>query len=457
MLEPSPVKAPKSNADLLRKRGRHRSLRSAVAFGAGLLIGSVGVGHADGDSPFENLGVFAHVLTHIENSYVEEVDQDALIQGAIRGMTETLDPHSTYLDPEEFQMLMSDTAGRFAGIGVEIGVRDGWLTVMSVFEDGPAAAAGLQAGDRFLHIEGRAARDMRISESIRLVRGEPGTELHVGIRREGEEEDLQITLRRAYIEVDAVETTRFEDGLLYVRIRAFQETTSEDLRSAIDAAVEAGGVRGILLDLRNNPGGLLREAIAVSDAFLEDGMIVATRGRGGQELQRANARSRGTYPAEWPIVVLVNGYSASAAEIVAAALQDHQRATIAGVRTFGKGSVQNIIQLEDGGAMKLTIARYYTASGRSVQARGVEPDLHIEPFSEDAVRAARAATQAGFRESNLEGHLDAAQRRGEESPTGRDEVRLDGTTPAIDARFPDDLQARVAAEALEALMRQPVR
>jgi carboxyl-terminal processing protease len=412
-------------------------------------------------SPFHNLGVFARALGHVELSYVEEVNQDQLIYGAIRGMLSTLDPHSTFMDPEEYRILTSDTQGRFGGIGVEITLEHGWLTVLSVFEDGPAQRAGIQPGDRFLTIEGHDARDMRIEEAVRRMRGEPGTEVKVRIRRESEPRALKMTLSREIIQVRAVEARVLPDRTVYVRVKAFQDHTTRELRRALDRAVaeteSAGGVRGVLLDLRDNAGGLLDEAVLMSDEFLREGVIVSTRGRGGKLLSEAEAHARGTRP-KWPMVVLVNGYSASAAEIVAGALRDHGRAVVVGKRTFGKGSVQNIIELPDGSAMKLTVARYYTPSGASIQAEGIGPDMVVEQVSEKTLE------QSGdrgprVREESLEGHLqgsqegDAEDDPGQGRPPPRDQPRR-GPGPGSESGdpFAEDFQARMAHQALRAII-----
>ena len=404
-------------------------------------------------SPYANLGVFARALGHIETAYVEEVDQDALIQGAIRGMADSLDPHTTYLDPEEYRILSADTQGRFAGIGVEISVRDGWLVVLSVFEGGPAAQGGVEVGDRFLRIEGRPARDMRIVEAVRLMRGEPGTRVRVSLRREGEDEDVEVSLTRAVIDVNPVEARLLPDRVLYLQVRAFQDNTTAELGAAIDRAVEEardrGGIRGLMIDLRNNPGGLLRESITMSDEFLQTGAIVSTRSRGGRVLHEARAHRRGTRP-DWPLVVIVNGYTASAAEIVAGALQDHERAILVGTRTFGKGSVQNIVELPDQSALKLTIARYYTPDGTSIQARGIEPDLVVEQLHPRLVERARLETENQLRESSLEGHLDdSSDDRGDNEPRNspRNAAIGDDRPP-----FADDHQARMAHQALVAIL-----
>lgn len=439
---------------------KKRSLAAfAWAFGAGvgatlaieLVLGAAPT-LADDPSPYANLATFARVLSHIEASHVEPPDQDALVYGAIRGMVETLDPHTAFLDPSEYRQLVSDTEGQFAGIGVEIDVRDGWMIVHAVMPGGPAAGAGLMPGDRFLTIDGVGARDMRMSDAIRRMRGEPGTDVLVRLRREGTEAAVEARITRAVIHVDAVEARVLPDRVVYVRLRAFQETTTAELRAALDRAIvetrDAGGVAGVLLDLRGNPGGLLDEAVRVSDEFLSDGVIVSTRGRGGTVLYEQRARGAGTRP-DWPMLVLVDSYSASAAEIVAGALQDHHRAVIAGTRTWGKGSVQNLVELPDGSALKLTVARYYTPSGASIQARGIEPDVRIDQL--DPARALELAREvAPISEASLEGHLAETGPRSEVQ-VARDALRAT-TAGADDRPFADDYQARMAHQMLHAMV-----
>lgn len=452
-----------------RARRGARLLSVIVAAFAGSFAATVVLGLVDEaeategrGSPYANLGIFARALSHIEAVHVEDPDQDELVYGAIRGMISTLDPHSTFMDPEEYRILASDTQGHFGGVGVEIDVRDGWLTVHGVFEGGPADRAGVQPGDRFLTIDGRRARDLPVSDAVRIMRGEPGTSVPVTIRREGAEEALRLTLTREIIRVDAVEARILPDRIVHLQIKAFQGTTTEELRRALDAAVErtasSGGVRGILLDMRRNPGGLLDEAVRVSDEFLEGGVIVSTRGRNGRLLSEASAHRAGTRP-NWPMVVLVDNFTASAAEIVAGALRDHGRAIVVGSRTWGKGSVQNIIELPDGSAMKLTIARYYTPSGRSIQAEGIAPDVEIEQLDEATARQLVDQAVQRFSEADLERHLEA-EGRDEASAatelTRRTEVRR---APAAgeeeaDGPFEDDFQARMAHQVLRALVAQ---
>jgi len=431
-------------------------IKALALVSAGVWLGALGVAHAtpEQESPYPNLGVFARALVHVETSYVEDVDQDTLVYGAIRGMVATLDPHSAFLDPDEVRLLESDTDGRFAGVGVEISMRDGWLTVLGVFPGGPAAAAGVKPGDRFLRIEGRGARDMRMDDAVRVMRGEPGTRVHVAIRREGEESDLELDLTRAIIDVPPVDARLLPGGILYVSIASFQSNTADELDAALDAGVRqaraSGGVRGLMLDLRNNPGGLVDQAVRVCDEFLSSGVIVSTRARGGRLLSESRASLLGTRP-DWPMVVLVNELSASAAEIVAGALHDQHRATLVGDRTFGKGSVQNIIDLPDGSALKLTIARYYTPSGGSIQARGIEPDV-----SAPQDLGGQHGPEGAFREADLEGHLDGAPTH-EESGARRNLPRTPDASAAPDEPFHADTQARTAYGVIEALAQARTR
>lgn len=433
-----------------------RMIKALALVSAGVWLGALGVAHAtpEQESPYPNLGVFARALVHVETSYVEDVDQDTLVYGAIRGMVATLDPHSAFLDPDEVRLLESDTDGRFAGVGVEISVRDGWLTVLGVFPGGPAAAAGVKPGDRFLRIEGRGARDMRMDDAVRVMRGEPGTRVHVAIRREGEESDLELDLTRAIIDVPPVDARLLPGGILYVSIASFQSNTADELDAALDAGVRqaraSGGIRGLMLDLRNNPGGLVDQAVRVCDEFLSSGVIVSTRARGGRLLSESRASLLGTRP-DWPMVVLVNELSASAAEIVAGALHDQHRATLVGDRTFGKGSVQNIIDLPDGSALKLTIARYYTPSGGSIQARGIEPDV-----SAPQDLGGQHGPEGAFREADLEGHLDGAPTH-EESGARRNLPRTPDASAAPDEPFHADTQARTAYGVIEALIQARTR
>ena len=432
-----------------------------------LWVGPVGAQSAK-SPPYPRLEIFARALSHIENSYVGEVDQDAVIEGAIRGMLKVLDPHSAYLNADELRILDSDTQGQFGGVGIEVDVNDGWLTVLRVMPSGPAARAGVQQGDRILTIDGESARDLTIEDALSKMRGEPGTQVRVQLRRRGVEAAVALTLVRDIIHIEAVEGRLLPDRVIYVQLRVFQEDSAEALRRVIDEAVERaagqGGISGLLLDLRDNPGGLLSSAILIADEFLSDGVIVSTRGRGGKLLRESRATSAGTRP-NWPIVVLINGFSASASEIVAGALHDHHRAVLVGTRTFGKGSVQNVIDLPDGSAMKLTTALYFTPNGTSIQARGIEPDVVIEQLDAKVLQEARLGG-GEITEASLSGHLavpldgtdeTTSQTRGRPGVGESAASKRDGTNTS-EARtrppFQDDYQAFMGHQMLRALIAQ---
>ena len=435
----------------VRKR---RAFRRGRFIGVGALLGVLLlVASAVGArrSPFEPLSIFARALAHLETAYIEPIDQNELVYGAIRGMIGTLDPHTTFLDPEEYRILEDDTSGRFAGIGVEVSMRDGWLTVLSVFEDGPAFDQGLKPGDRFLQIDGKDARDLRLSEAVRRMRGKAGSTVRVSMRRPGADDAISATLTRAYIDLEPVEIEPFDDGIVYVQLKAFQEQTASMLSDGLDRAAvrlrDTGGVRGILLDMRNNGGGLLRQAVLVTDEFLSSGVIVSTRGRNDVLRRSFKAHRGGTRP-NWPMVVLVNAQTASAAEIVAGALQDHKRGIVVGERSFGKGSVQNIIALPDGSAMKVTVSKYFTPDGTSIQAQGISPDIEVVSESESKQSEAEV-----LREESLPGHLPAQpdkKKTMQEIPKIKWSVKEKGVPKSL----LDDRQASVGYRALKMKIRE---
>ena len=359
-----------------------------------------GVGLAS-DTTYEKLDVFAQVLQYIQNSYVDDVQSTKLIYGAIRGMLKTLDPHSSFMTPEEFRVMQEDTSGHFGGVGVEIEKTEGVLTVVSPIDDTPAQRAGILSGDQIIKIDGKSVRSMDVTEATRQIKGVPGTKVVLNIDRDTFDNPKDFVLIRQRIRINPVEKSMPMPGYGLVRIRTFTERTERYLIEAINALrIEAKGpLKGLVLDLRNNPGGLLNQAVRVADRFIASGVIVETRGR-RKKVDRDMAHEQGTEP-NYPMICLVNGGSASASEIVAGALQDHNRALIMGVRSFGKGSVQTVVGLKDGSGLKLTMARYYTPKKRSIQELGIEPDVVVarnEPMIGDSeIRITR--------EADLEGHL----------------------------------------------------
>jgi carboxyl-terminal processing protease len=328
------------------------------------------------DEAYETLKVFSEVLTLVRNNYVEATQDRQLIFGAIRGMLEVLDPHSSFMPPEIYREMQIETQGSFGGLGIEITVRDRHLTVVAPIEGTPADRAGILAGDRIIRIEGAVTKDMTLVEAVRKLRGPKGSPVTITILREGHE-PFDVTITRDIIEVHSVRRADLGDGIGYIRLISFQERTTRDLEEELEA-LRGKGMRGLIFDLRNNPGGLLSQAIQVADLFLEKGkLIVSTEGRA--KSQNLRFVDENDDPQSFPMVVLVNKGSASASEIVAGALQDHQRAILVGTTTFGKGSVQTVIPLNDGSGLRLTTAKYYTPKRRAIDGTGVTPDIVVEP------------------------------------------------------------------------------
>ncbi len=343
---------------------------------------------------YESLKIFTDVVNIVEESYTDEVETKEIVYSAVKGLLRGLDPHSSFLTPEEYKEMQVDTKGSFGGIGIEIGMRNDRLSIISPIEDTPAFRAGLKARDRIVEIEGKSTKDMGLMEAVKLMRGRKGTPLNISIMRKGFEEPRAFTIIRAVIKIKSVKYRSLEEGYGYIRITQFQSKTGNDLEKALDELEGAnGGLKGLVLDLRNNPGGLLQQAVIVSDKFLEEGLIVYTKGRAPGQDMEFSAQKSGTH-SDYPIIVIVNGGSASASEIVAGALQDHKRGVILGTQTFGKGSVQTILPLSDGSAVRLTTSKYYTPSGRSIQAKGIEPDIKVGEDKFEYVK-----------EIDLEGHL----------------------------------------------------
>ena len=357
-------------------------------------------------STYENLDLFGDIFERIRSSYVEEIDEEKLIESAISGMLTSLDPHSSYMAPEDFSTMQVQTRGEFGGLGIEVTQENGFVKVVSPIDDTPADKAGVEAGDFITKVDGESTLGKTLDEAVDKMRGPVGSEIIITILREGIDEPFNISIIRDTIEIKAVKA-RTEGKTIVLRVSSFTSKTYPNLKDSLEKEIKSSGglenINGVVVDLRNNPGGLLNQAIRVSDAFLNSGEIVSTRGRGTRDSERYNA-TPGDLTNGKPVVVLINGGSASASEIVAGALQDHQRAIIVGTKSFGKGSVQTIIPLSsDGAAMRLTTARYYTPSGRSIQSLGVSPDILVE----QRIRSVEDPEKQNFQrfESDLENSL----------------------------------------------------
>jgi len=385
-----------------------KNLRTSTLFLSGTLLGlTLAVGHSvyalkdDNQIPFEDLQAFTEVFSRVKSDYVESVDDKKLIEDAIRGMLNGLDPHSSFLNTTEFSDLKIGTTGQFGGLGIEVGMENGFVKVISPIDDTPAARAGVKASDIIIKLDEKTVKGMTLNEAVKLMRGKPNTSIDLTIVREGEPKPLVIQITREIIRVKSVKNRMLEPGYGYVRITNFQSRTTTDLLKAISDLQKEERLKGMVLDLRNNPGGVLNGAVGVSDAFINDGLIVYTEGRIDDSSHRYLATPGDSLNGA-PLIVLLNGGSASASEIVAGAIQDHKRGIIMGTKSFGKGSVQTIQELRNGSAVKLTTARYFTPNGRSIQARGIEPDIVSNTLilSEDEKNA-----RESYSESDLEGRL----------------------------------------------------
>jgi len=355
---------------------------------------------------YESLETFTNILAIVKKNYVDDVDGKDLIKGAIRGMLTSLDPHSAYLTPDLFKELQTETQGKFGGLGIEITIRDGLLTVVSPIEDTPADRAGIKAGDQIIKIEGEFTKDMTLGKAVSKMRGLKGSKINISVRRKGVPRLLDFAIVRDIIRVRSVRDRTLEEGFAYIRIAQFQERTKRDLQKALEKlSSDNGEILGLVLDLRNNPGGLLTQAVRVSDLFLDSGLIVYTEGRLDHQKQKYYSHKEGSWT-QFPMVILVNGGSASASEIVAGAMQDHKRAIVLGTKTFGKGSVQTILPLDDRSAIRLTTARYFTPKGRSIQATGIVPDIVMENEPRNQREDQAEQRRPVLREENLPGHLE---------------------------------------------------
>jgi len=420
--------------------GRQRKTWLAAAGMAVLLVvlffgsGSVDKVAAVPKESYEGLETFTNILSIVQKNYVDEIDTKQLIEGAINGMLASLDPHSAYLTPDLYKELQVDTKGSFGGLGIEITNRNGVLTVVSPIEDTPAYRAGVKAGDMIMKIDGEFTKDLTLVDAVKKMRGPKDSKVTLTLKRENQPELFDVTLTREIIKIQSVKSKMLEKGYGYVRVTQFQERTDDDLERALKTLdKDAGGLQGLVLDLRNDPGGLLTQAVKVSDIFLDSGLIVYTDGRLENQKQKYFAHKPGTW-SDFPMVVLVNSGSASASEIVAGALQDQKRALVLGTQTFGKGSVQTILPLDESAALRLTTARYFTPSGRSIQATGIVPDIVLEQTSVLA-KADKQGAGPILREANLPRHLGRPDKGGKETPErkgGEKQQSPDGGEPQSD-------------------------
>ena len=382
--------------------------------------------------PVDEIRTFAEVFTKVKKDYVEELGDADLLESAIKGLLEGLDPHSSYLDEEAYLALQEGTTGQFGGLGIEVGMEDGFIKVISPIDDTPAQQAGIQAGDLIIRLDDTPVKGLSLSEAVSRMRGEPGTDITLTIVREGEEKPLKIAITRDLIKVRSVKSRTLAPGFGYLRISHFQIHTAEDARVALQKLKEDNDneLQGLVIDLRNNPGGTLSGAVGVSDLFLNKGLIVYTQGR----IEDSNLRFHAK-PADMlngaPIVALVNAGSASASEIVAGALQDHQRGVVMGQRTFGKGSVQSVLTISNNAALKLTTALYYTPSGRSIQAEGIEPDIVIERVKIEAIGGEADI----IKEENLNQHLKGEENDGQDEELDEAAVKARETQTMLEKDY----------------------
>lgn len=386
-------------------------------------------GQQAADLPLKELRTFAEIFGRIKSDYVENVEDKVLLEYAIRGMLSGLDPHSSYLGEEEYQELRVGTRGEFGGLGIEVGMEDGFVKVISPIDDTPAQRAGLKTGDLIVRLDDKPVKGMSLNEAVNIMRGKPGSKIVLTVLREGRDKPFKVEIERDVIRVASVKKRMLEPGYGYLRLSHFQSRTTSDLIKAVERLrKDAGGnLKGLVLDLRNNPGGVLNAAVSVSDAFLEEGLIVYTEGRIDDSKLEFKAGPDDVLSGA-PIVVLVNGGSASASEIVAGALQDHKRAIIMGEQTFGKGSVQTIIPVDSNSAVKLTTARYFTPSGRSIQAEGIEPDIVLDHIK---VQSEAKADLKPLKEADLRRHLEGNGDNGKSPAKPGDK----GQSPLVERDF----------------------
>ncbi len=397
---------------MFQARPLYAAVFSLVAFSGGLFSASVQadprqldeeISEQSAGLPLAELRNFSDIFARIKSDYVEQVSDQELLEHAIRGMLSGLDPHSTYMNKDEYNELKIGTSGEFGGLGIQVGMENGFVKVISPIDDTPAYHAGIQAGDLIIRLDHKPIKDISLNDAVKIMRGKPGSKISLSIMREGEDKPLEFVIERAIIKVESVKTHLLEPGFAYIRLSTFQAKTAVQLREAISKLVEENGglLNGMILDLRNNPGGVLNAAADVADLFIRKGKLVYTKGRKENSYFEFNASPEDVMN-DKPIVVLINAGSASASEIVAGALQDHKRAVIMGEKSFGKGSVQTIQELRNGAAVKFTTARYYTPNGRSIQAEGIAPDIALKDM---ALTAQADNGQIKIKEADLSGHL----------------------------------------------------
>jgi len=403
----------------------------------GIVIGKGGDRAGYASEPYEELQVFAEVLSQVKKHYVEETQTKDLVQGALRGMLAGLDPHSSFMTPDMFKEMQVETKGEFGGLGIQIGVKNGRLTVISPIEDTPAYEAGIQPGDTIIKVDNKPTKDLTLMEAVQHMRGARGTSVELTIEREGLENPLVFTLKRDIIKIQSVRSKLLEGNLGYVRISQFQEATVDDLSKELEKLVSKN-IQGLILDLRNNPGGLLTAAVGVSEQFLESGrLVVSIQGRDGKKDEYRAKANRKNY--QYPMIVLVNHGSASASEIVAAAMQDWGKAVVIGTTTFGKGSVQTILPLSDGSGLRLTTAKYFTPNGKSIHSIGVQPDIVIDP---KPTQLAKQESSEGQKEKNAVSSPAPSPAKPPASPTPEDKDQAQPIPP-------EDLQLLKAVEMLK--------
>ena len=422
-------------------------MRKVTLGAVALLIATLPLGASSQNTSetYRQLNLFGEVFERVRADYVEEVTDQKLIESAINGMLTSLDPHSSYLSPKDFQDMQVQTKGEFGGLGIEVTMEEGLIRVVSPIDDTPAARAGVLPGDIITHLDGEPVLGLTLAEAVDKMRGPANTEIKLTIRR-ANKEPFDLVVKRDVIRVDSVRSRALED-VAYVRITSFTEQTDQGLKKAFDKLKSemGSGLKGLVLDLRNNPGGLLDQAISISDAFLDQGEIVSTRGRHSDDVQRTNARP-GDIAEGLPMVILINGGSASASEIVAGALQDHRRGILLGTRSFGKGSVQTIIPLPGRGAMRLTTARYYTPSGRSIQAKGIEPDITVEPARVEKLAQGELPHEEDLRGALTNDTDEGQKQKQNQSSTNPAGPVTPGATPSTEGQ--DEQAPSVAPEVI---------